>query len=151
MQCWCSWQNSCSIHNYIVPTLCPCCVYTCTVQLYTLTVTVQLSCWPIRESHPSRGHHTSHTHHTPHRQSQMLSSGSPTKKITSYLLEPLWQKTYCIPESFQLLTFYLPEPILKLTTYLSEPLHQLSTYLLEPFKDNWLTVWKNTCFQTFDG
>ena len=23
--------------------LCPCCVYTCTVELYTLTVTVQLS------------------------------------------------------------------------------------------------------------
>ena len=80
MQCRCSCQIFCSIHNYVVLTLCLCCVYTCTVQLYTLTVTVQLSRWPIRASHPSRGHHTHITHHTRHtRQSQMLSSGSPTK------------------------------------------------------------------------
>ena len=61
MQCWCSCQNSCSIHNYVVPRLCPYCVYTCTVQLYTLTVTVQLFRWPIRGHHT---HHTWHTHNT---------------------------------------------------------------------------------------
>ena len=72
------------------------CFYTCTVHLYTLTVTVQLSCWPIRASNPSRGHHT-HTHtwhtHTRHRQSQMLSSGSPTKNQTLILLVWINSKT----------------------------------------------------------
>ena len=32
------------------------CVYACNVHLYTLTVTVQLSHWPIRASHPSSRH-----------------------------------------------------------------------------------------------
>ena len=74
-----SCQNSCSIHVYVVPTA------VCTPVLYTLIVTVQLSflLWPIGASHPSRGHQTPHGHRghqTDTTQSQMLSSGSPTKK-----------------------------------------------------------------------
>ena len=68
-----SCQNSCSIHVYIVPTA------VCTPVLYTLIVTVQLAFLSDRFEHRIHpgGHHT-HRHHT-HTQSQMLSSGSPTK------------------------------------------------------------------------
>ena len=50
MQCWRSCQYSCSIH--VAATV------VCTHILYSLTLTLQLSCWP------SRGHHTHITHHT---------------------------------------------------------------------------------------
>ena len=60
MQRWRSCQNSCSFQDYVVPTVVR------THALYTLTVTAQLSFWPIRASHPSKGHHTDTTR-TPHR------------------------------------------------------------------------------------
>ena len=74
----CNVDAHAKIPALFITILCPCCVYTCTVQLYTLTVTVQVSRLPIRASYPSRGHHTrtTHTHTT---QSQMLNSGSLTK------------------------------------------------------------------------
>ena len=65
-----SCQNSCSIHVYIVPTA------VCTPVLYTLIVTVQLSFLSDRLEHRI---HPGDTTQTPHTQSQMLSSGSPTK------------------------------------------------------------------------
>ena len=67
----CNVDTHANIHDLFMTMLCPqLCV------LNTCTVTVQLSCWLTRASDPSRGHHT----HTRHRQSQMLSSGSPTEK-----------------------------------------------------------------------
>ena len=84
MQRRCSCQNSCSIHVYIVPTA------VCTPVLYTLIVTVQLSFLSDRlerRIHPGdTGHHT-HRHHTDTTQSQMLSSGSPTKNL---VVSPSW-------------------------------------------------------------
>ena len=54
-------------------------VYTCTLHT-DFDWTVVFPLWPLGASHPSREHHT-HTHNTPYTtQSQMLSSGSPTKK-----------------------------------------------------------------------
>ena len=73
-----SCQYTCSIHVYVVPTA------VCTHVLYTLIVTVQLSLLSDRSKHrihPGDTTHT-HTHDTRHiTQSQMLSSGSPTKKM----------------------------------------------------------------------
>ena len=69
-----SCQNSCSIHVYFVPTA------VCTRVLYTLIVIVQLSFLSDRSEH--RIHPGDTTHDTPHTQSQMLSSGSPTKKVS---------------------------------------------------------------------
>ena len=77
MQRWRSCQNPYSIQDSVVP------MVVCTHALYTLTVTVQLSFWPIRASHPSRGHHTDTT------QSQILSSGSLTKKLAKGSFTPL--------------------------------------------------------------
>ena len=58
------------------------------VRLYCTPVHTDCDCtvshWPIRASHPSRGHHT-HMTHTHKTQSQMLSSGSPTKKHNMFL------------------------------------------------------------------
>ena len=71
-----SCQNSCSIHVYVVP------MAVCIPVLYMLIVTVQLyflSDQLEHRIHPGDTTHT-HRHHTPHTQSQMLSSGSPTKK-----------------------------------------------------------------------
>ena len=65
-----SCQNSCSIHVYVVPTA------VCTPVLYTLIVTVQLSFLPDRLEHRIHPGDTTQTDTT---QSQMLSSGSPTK------------------------------------------------------------------------
>ena len=63
-----SCQNTCSIRLYVVSTA------VCTHVLYTLIVTVQVSYLSIQG--------TPHTHtHTHTTQSQMLSSGSPTKNI----------------------------------------------------------------------
>ena len=64
----------------------------CTHVLYTLIVTVQLSFLSDRSEHrihpgDTTTHHTPHTTHTPHTQSQMLSSGSPTKKLKQGVLE----------------------------------------------------------------
>ena len=50
----------------------------CTHVLYTLIVTVQLSFLSDQSEHRIHPGDTT-THHTPHTQSQMLSSGSPTK------------------------------------------------------------------------
>ena len=77
----CSVDAHAKIPSLFITMLCPCCVHTCTVRL---------SHWPIRASHPSRGHHTHITHHTPHRQSQMLSSGSPTKKLRTFFHYPIY-------------------------------------------------------------
>ena len=68
----CSCQNSCSIYVYFVPTA------VCTRVLYTLIVTVQLSFLSDRSEHCILPGDTTHTHIT---QSQMLSSGSPTKNM----------------------------------------------------------------------
>ena len=58
--------------------LCLCCAHVvCTVQLYTLTVTVLYSCLVDYSEH--RIHPGDTTHHTHTRQSQMLSSGSHLK------------------------------------------------------------------------
>ena len=66
-----SCQNSCSIHVYVVPTA------VCTPVLYTLILTVQLSFLSDRLEHRI---HPGDTTQTPKTQSQMMSSGSPTKK-----------------------------------------------------------------------
>ena len=71
MQCRRSCQNSCSIYVYVVPTA----FYT--PELYTLIVTVQLSFLSDQLEHHIHPGDTTQTPDTT--QSQMLSSGSPTK------------------------------------------------------------------------
>ena len=75
----CNADAHAKIPALFISMLCPCCVDTYTVQLYTLTVTVQLSHWPIRASHPSRGHHT-HTHDTHTHKTQTKSNVEQTWK-----------------------------------------------------------------------
>ena len=76
MQRWRSCQNSCSIHVYFVPTA------VCTRVLYTLIVIVQLSFLSDRSEHHIHPGDTVYTHNSRHTtQSQMLSSGSPTKNL----------------------------------------------------------------------
>ena len=70
-----SCQNSCSIHVYIVPTA------VCTPVLYTLIVTVKLSFLSDRLEHIIHPGDTTRTDTT---QSQMLSSGSPTKNCDKF-------------------------------------------------------------------
>ena len=84
MQCRRSCRNSCSIHVFVLPT------DVCTHVLYTLIVTVHFSFLSARSQHrihPGDTPHT-HTHDTRHiTQSQMLSSGSPTKNKEDLLEE----------------------------------------------------------------
>ena len=76
MQCPCSCQNSCSIHDYVVPTV------VCTYVLYTLQWLY--SYLVDRSEHCIHPGDTTHTH----RQSQLLSSGSPTKNWTGADFQP---------------------------------------------------------------
>ena len=81
MQCRCSCQNSCSIHNYVVPMLC--------VHMYCTHSLWLYSCLVDRLEHRIHPGDTTHTHtrYTGHtRQSQMLSSGSPTKNTIQEVL-----------------------------------------------------------------
>ena len=57
----------------------------------------------------------------------------PLKHITSYLVEPLWQKTHHFPEAFQQVTSYLPEPLWQKHFIFRNPSSKLHLIYRNPF------------------